>query len=152
MFFATPWTGLIIIPDSRNCKTKTSEYQFCQPFSGRYFYRNLKPETMKKSILFLFVFIGFNSFSQWVYQSSGTTEDLFAVHFPTVNKGYAVGNNGVILQTTTGGTAWNSLNSGTNAHFYSVFFRWVFDLPINYYFISFFYGKDNIPYLRDIFL
>jgi fibro-slime domain-containing protein len=38
--------------------------------------------------------------------------DLFGVHFLNNNLGYAVGANGMILKTTTGGASWTVLNSG----------------------------------------
>jgi photosystem II stability/assembly factor-like uncharacterized protein len=42
--------------------------------------------------------------------------------FPSVNRGYAVGQNGQIARTNDGGTTWVALPSGTNANLRSVFF------------------------------
>ncbi len=46
-------------------------------------------------------------FADWVAQNSGTTNDLFAVHFPEDETvGYAVGMMNTILKTTNGGEEW----------------------------------------------
>jgi photosystem II stability/assembly factor-like uncharacterized protein len=49
----------------------------------------------------------------WAIQTSGTTENLWAVSFPDVNNGTAVGEGGTILRTTDGGDHWVSQTSGT---------------------------------------
>ncbi len=41
--------------------------------------------------------------SSWVYQTSGTTNDLWGVSFADATTGTAVGFDGTILRTTTGG-------------------------------------------------
>lgn len=50
---------------------------------------------------------------QWVQQNSGTTRNLYAVHFSDVNTGTVVGDSGTILRTTNGGAIWKSQPSGT---------------------------------------
>jgi photosystem II stability/assembly factor-like uncharacterized protein len=40
----------------------------------------------------------------WTNQNSGVTADLKSIKFTDINTGYAAGNNGVILKTTTGGS------------------------------------------------
>ena len=42
----------------------------------------------------------------WTKQTSGTTYDLFCVHFANANNGYIVGDYGTILMTTNGGISW----------------------------------------------
>ncbi|MCH7516832.1 MAG: hypothetical protein IIB08_06895, partial [Bacteroidetes bacterium] len=64
-------------------------------------------------LLVLFSLFYSTSFSQWVEQSSGTTEQLDGVSFTDSDNGTAVGYNGTILRTTDGGTTWVSQNSGT---------------------------------------
>ena len=55
--------------------------------------------------------------------------DFFtALHFPTPLVGYAVGNQGTILKTTTAGHSWNKLRNGNkigqkNLHFERLFFK-----------------------------
>lgn len=40
--------------------------------------------------------------------TSGTTRDIWSVHFPADDStGYAVGEEGTILKTTDGGESWN---------------------------------------------
>ena len=58
----------------------------------------------------------------WVAQSSGTTRNLYGVHFVSPDTGWAAGGYGVILRTYDGGTTWNSLSSGTSDDFYDVIF------------------------------
>src|ERR1041385_3454664 len=60
--------------------------------------------------------------SSWTIQSSGTTENLWAVSFSDVNNGTAVGENGTILRTTDGGNNWVSQISGTALDFRGVSF------------------------------
>lgn len=47
--------------------------------------------------------------AQWKELTSGTTNTLHDVHFPSAETGYAVGINGTILKTTNAGTTWDSL-------------------------------------------
>jgi len=65
---------------------------------------------------------GLNTNAQWIQQNSGTTNNLYDVHFPTQDTGYVVGYYGTILKTIDGGTNWNSLNSGTTVNLNSVHF------------------------------
>ncbi len=72
-----------------------------------------------------------NGGTNWVNQTSGTSETLNDVYFLDVSTGYVVGNapfpsgDGVILKTTNGGTNWvsqSSNSSGNNlycVHFFS---------------------------------
>lgn len=45
-----------------------------------------------------------------------------AIHFPTTQIGYAVGNNGIAIKTTDGGTTWTQLSTGYGMTFRDVFF------------------------------
>lgn len=60
--------------------------------------------------------------AQWVEVPSGTTSDLYDVHFPSLTTGYAVGYYGTTLKTTDGGATWSALNLGTNATLEAVCF------------------------------
>ncbi len=63
---------------------------------------------MKKIFFLLFLSL---LFADWVVQPSGTSVNLFDIHFVNTLIGYAVGANGVILKTTNGGENWFSLSS-----------------------------------------
>jgi photosystem II stability/assembly factor-like uncharacterized protein len=60
----------------------------------------------------------------WQNISSGGTFNnaLRGVYFPTVNTGYAVGENGRIIITNDAGNTWTSSNSGVLDDLYSTFF------------------------------
>jgi photosystem II stability/assembly factor-like uncharacterized protein len=63
-----------------------------------------------------------NSYSNWYFQTSGTTVTLNCVYFASADIGFIAGNSGVILKTTNKGANWQSLNSGTTGNLYSVRF------------------------------
>jgi photosystem II stability/assembly factor-like uncharacterized protein len=72
---------------------------------------------MKKfAILFLFFYTltNSNAFSQWIIQTSRTSNDLYSVSFANSNTGWSVGINGTIVKSTNGGIDWNNQISGTN--------------------------------------
>ena len=79
---------------------------------------------MKHLTLFFFLCLSFSqlTFSQWVPQSSGVTSGLYSVHFFDAQTGWAVGGNGVIINTTDGGNNWAEQISGTTNYFNSLFF------------------------------
>ena len=52
-------------------------------------------------------------FAQWYEQNSCTTNNLKDVIFLDTNKGFAIGEGGLIIQTTDGGTTWVNQESGT---------------------------------------
>lgn len=49
----------------------------------------------------------------WAIQTSGTSSDLFGVHFIDTLHGIAVGANGTILRTDNAGKEWQKMSSGT---------------------------------------
>lgn len=59
---------------------------------------------------------------EWQNQPSGTGEVLLGVAFTDVNKGYAVGTNGLIRVTSNGGASWGSQASGTSRFLRDVYF------------------------------
>lgn len=83
---------------------------------------------MKKiTITLLTLFIGvFGLFSQsnwkWTIQESGTTEALRDVFFLNDMTGWAVGDNGTILNTLNGGALWTAQTSNTDQRLSSVHF------------------------------
>ena len=76
--------------------------------------RNKVTEKIKLLILIILIFAYSDIFSQWVTQSSGTSDDLNAVSFANSYTGWAAGNNGTIIATTNSGTNWNNQISGIN--------------------------------------
>jgi photosystem II stability/assembly factor-like uncharacterized protein len=58
----------------------------------------------------------------WVSQQSGTSQNLYAVHFHNRNIGWIAGSNGTILKTANGGTNWSLMESGTKEHLKSIYF------------------------------
>jgi photosystem II stability/assembly factor-like uncharacterized protein len=62
---------------------------------------------------FILMLISAFTFSQWILQSSPTTNALGSVKFPYINTGYAVGATGTIIKTTDAGTNWTLLTSNT---------------------------------------
>jgi photosystem II stability/assembly factor-like uncharacterized protein len=77
------------------------------------------------TFLVLFIIICVKSYSQpygWFTQTSGTISNLNNVYFANSNTGIAVGQQGVVLRTTNGGTNWTSIVSGTPNHLFGVFF------------------------------
>jgi photosystem II stability/assembly factor-like uncharacterized protein len=67
---------------------------------------------MKKLFVVLMLLVAMNASGQWVYQyTAGQYSNLNAIHFPSENTGYAVGEQpssprAVFLKTTNGGTNW----------------------------------------------
>jgi len=51
----------------------------------------------------------------WVQATVPVSSDLVAVHFATPQKGWAVGHDGVVLQSADGGATWNKQFDGRTA-------------------------------------
>lgn len=59
----------------------------------------------------------------WSSVTSGTTQVLRSVNFPSSQIGYIVGHGGVILKTSDGGSTWQSQNSGTTENLIQAAFK-----------------------------
>ena len=95
---------------------------------------------MKKIQLLItisFLFLALHTHSQnWYQITSGTTENLNTIHFPTPSVGYIGGDDSLLLKTTDGGLTWNPMNpSGIN------FLSWNADI-LNLQFLT-----DSIGYV-----
>jgi photosystem II stability/assembly factor-like uncharacterized protein len=80
-------------------------------------------KTYNLLLLFAVAIFVFNvSSAQWIAQTSGTTNTLFAVSFTDASTGTAVGTLGTILRTTDGGVTWTAQTSNTTNTLWGVFF------------------------------
>lgn len=62
---------------------------------------------MKKIILIIYVIQTFQIVNaQWIQQNSGTNQNLYDIEFINEKTGWAVGDAGVVIKTTNGGTNW----------------------------------------------
>ena len=61
-------------------------------------------------ILSIFLFSFTATYSQWVEQSSGITDDLNSVSAVDMNVAWTCGNNGKVLRTTNGGLIWEDVS------------------------------------------
>jgi photosystem II stability/assembly factor-like uncharacterized protein len=80
---------------------------------------------MKILTISIFLFFSSAIFAQnfnWTAQNSGVTVKLNDVYFTNNQTGWAVGDNGTIVNTTDDGQTWNSQTSGTSENLLSVFF------------------------------
>lgn len=68
---------------------------------------------MRKIITLLLILMAVPLYSQWIEQNSGVDKALNDVYCVTQDLVFVVGNNGIILKTTDGGTNWIQKNSGT---------------------------------------
>jgi len=53
--------------------------------------------------------------SNWEFQTSGITEDIWAVDFTSLTNGWAAANYGILLHTTDGGDNWQTMQVGASA-------------------------------------
>lgn len=60
--------------------------------------------------------------SNWASVTSGTTQVLRSISFPSNNIGYIVGHGGVMLKSTNGGNSWQALSSPTTVNLIKVVF------------------------------
>ncbi len=65
----------------------------------------------KLLIIIILMLIAFSVNAQWVVQNSGVNVNLYDVKFANRYTGWAVGENGVVLKTTNGGTNWIFMNN-----------------------------------------
>ena len=67
---------------------------------------------MKKLLITIILMLtAFSVNAQWVVQNSGVNVNLYDVKFANRYTGWAVGENGVVLKTTNGGTNWIFMNN-----------------------------------------
>jgi photosystem II stability/assembly factor-like uncharacterized protein len=59
----------------------------------------------------------------WQTMNSGTTQQLWGIHFLDKDLGFAVGSYGTIIKTTNGGSDWEPVSTGISNLFYDVFFN-----------------------------
>ena len=76
---------------------------------------------LKISLLIFILSISISA--QWVSQNSGTQLNLNSIFFVDSNTGWTVGDDGIILNTTNGGTDWITQAGGTTDNLYSVYFE-----------------------------
>lgn len=68
--------------------------------------------------VFFFFFAGKHvAQGTWVSQSSGTSQHLYSLHFSDANTGWIAGANGVVRNTTNGGSTWTGQSAGTQWHY-----------------------------------
>ena len=80
-------------------------------------------KTKHTSLFILFLLANINIVNaQWNSQTGNTSEDLHDTYFVNTSLGFAVGDNGVILKTTNGGTNWSSVSSSVTKNLNSIFF------------------------------
>jgi len=60
--------------------------------------------------------------TSWQTMNTGTTQQLWGIHFLNPDLGFAVGSYGTIIRTTNGGSDWENIPTGINNLFYDVFF------------------------------
>jgi len=75
------------------------------------------------SFLFAFLFANTKAQINWTSQISNTYENLNGIYLVDLNTAYAVGNNGVVLKTTNGGTSWSVKTFPVSTNNYCVFFQ-----------------------------
>jgi len=77
---------------------------------------------MKKQIFLVLLLISnFVLYAQWIQQNSGTDKNLFDVYF-TNDKGWAIGNEGIVLHTEDEGNNWDGQSFDPNDYLNGVFF------------------------------
>ncbi len=72
---------------------------------------------------FSLLFLSTNSYTQsgWSSQNSGTSSNLYSIHFTSENTGYVSGR-GILKKTTNGGAAWVTQLSGFTNDLFSIHF------------------------------
>ncbi len=79
---------------------------------------------MRILIIFLLIlFYPITLAAQWYQQNSGTQLNLNSIFFIDSNAGWAVGDSGIILNTTNGGTNWTNQSGATSDNLNSVYFE-----------------------------
>jgi photosystem II stability/assembly factor-like uncharacterized protein len=90
---------------------------FCiNKLSGRFNMKSLL------QTLFFFLLVTQICFGQWLHQYCGTNRTLNGSYFLDNNKGWIVGESGLVMKTTNAGLEWISQSSQTNQHLSKVSF------------------------------
>lgn len=74
---------------------------------------------MKKILTILLLIFPISSNSQWIFQDSKTTKDLWSVDFLNIYTGIVVGDSGTVLKTTNGGVDWLKIQTPVLENFHS---------------------------------
>src|SRR5690606_19858047 len=74
------------------------------------------------AVLLLLVATPLAAQDTWVTLDTGTTQDLYGVHFVSADVGYVAGAAGTVLKTTDGGTTWEDVSPGVGDDLYDVYF------------------------------
>jgi hypothetical protein len=71
---------------------------------------------MKRFTLIVIIIITINTsgFSQWIFQNSGISTNLYSIYFLDEKNGWVTGASGTILKTENGGDNWQLIPSGTS--------------------------------------
>ena len=77
--------------------------------------------TLKIALVVFFLSITIHA--QWYPQNSGVSINLNSIFFIDANVGWAVGEHGIIIRTTDGGTTWTQQTSGRIVEFEDVWFK-----------------------------
>ncbi|MGV8016629.1 MAG: YCF48-related protein [Ignavibacteria bacterium] len=93
---------------------------------------HLYPSGMKYyciSLIVIFILITNTTTSQWMYQKSATTINLYAVCFPNDFTGFVVGDSGLVMKTSNSGLKWSrqfiSNSKLNNVKFVDQYTGWV---------------------------
>jgi photosystem II stability/assembly factor-like uncharacterized protein len=91
-------------------------------------------------LFFLISIISLQAGAQWIAQNSGTNQNLYDIEFLNDRIGWAVGDAGVVIKTTNGGTTW--INIPNPSPMYSPNLWSVLPIDSNIVFVT--SGKDLI--------
>ena len=86
--------------------------------------KNMEGATMKNVLAFSFAVLCIASIAsaQWVQQQTNVGVNLNGVRFISATKGWVVGDNGMLLETTDGGNTWNQVTSPTSSNLNKIWF------------------------------
>ena len=91
-----------------------------------------RPHVVSSTIIFFLFLTGLlspiSSTAQWIVQNSGTTQDLHGIVAIDLRTAVAVGDSGIILKTTDGGTQWAGKPSGTTNRLNAVAYDPIYEM------------------------
>jgi len=88
-----------------------------------------------KKVIYLFILINIISLqadAQWIAQNSGTNENLYDIEFLNNRIGWAVGDAGVVIKTTDGGTNWLNVTNPSGQYGGLLWSVWPVDSEVVY--------------------